>query len=179
MPNTRSDILVNALADPLVTNKIAVDGGRLRTKIAKFTIDISADGPGHIYQLARFKPTDSIISLQISHDGLATGVNDTNWGVRTPAPTPTDDPVQISAAADSVFSDAYDMSTLSVSWTEILGLGATAAPLELNAGLPIWEAAGLSADPGPQEYIATMISVGDPATADEAVAVKFVYVAGD
>jgi hypothetical protein len=180
MANTTSNVMARRFTDPVTVSPVRQNHGRVRTKICTFTIDISADGAGHIYRLFRVKANDAPLSLAISNDGAAAGVNDTNWGIRTISDASGTDPAQIAAAQDSCFADAYDMSAASAGWTEILGTGAAAASLETNAGMEVWEYAGITSEPAAgTEYEAVMVCVGDPITADEVVAVKFTYIAGD
>lgn len=136
--NTKSTIIQNVEASPIVKNDAAFIGGRIRRLSATLVI-ADADSNTSTFRFVQVHSSWSISSIRIFHDGL-TGATDIDWGLyRTAADG--------GAAVDAdCYADAINMATATTTGTEIRFNDTTTADINL-VNQKVWQDAGQSSDP--------------------------------
>lgn len=170
MANTLSATMTDILASPVVKQPAGVWHGRVRAKFSGVIAVDAADANGHIYPSVRMRASDRIISVLLRNGTITTGTDYDlgvyeagDWGIADQAV------VDVNAIADAI-----DMSTARTV-TEIIEDSIAIALW----GTPIWQMAGVAAEPTPgTEYDIcwTGVAVG---SASESIVTAILYTAGD
>lgn len=175
MANTLSQIMTKLLsATRWQPEDVHSSHARTRTSIAR-AVGVAGDLANHLYILDRFKATDRILSIK-----WKTLVNDANWsdmnfGIYAAGDWNSADQAAIDA---NCYADAVDMKTGVAAYAEALGAGVAAASALIITG-PVWEAAGVAAEPTPgTQYDLGVIAIADPA-GGSTMEVCVTYVSGD
>lgn len=184
MANTRAQPLIDYYASTLTLQDPHLHHGRIRFKSATLEV-AAADAANRFYRFFRVRAHDVPLRLEVSHDALGAGFNDSNWGVRTPpnAADPTADPVQIAAQGDNCLADAYDATAATAAGpASILFAGTTGIDEQLAyARRNFWQlalgVAGVEPAPG-TEYELICQAISEPAAAGTLTCVLW-YTAGD
>ena len=161
MANTLNDIFTNNLATRREWNSIGVVGSQVLCQVSTTTV-AAADAAGRLYPLFRLPAQARILNLAPSNTADA-GLTDCNVGVYPKTNWSAGDGTAISA---DVLVDGESLAAASFASagpTNRLGKGTNGLAENLYMK-PLWQVAGVSADPGPGvEYDIVMQSVGDPA----------------
>ncbi len=158
MANARSDWFANVLAKPPVMNSM----GSSRAEVKTIRVEVATlvgHGAGHYYPLFRLPAQARLWSLKVSNTADA-GLTDCNIGLYQKADWTLADGVVID---EDILVDGANIAAASGVAVERLGAGTTAYAEGLE-GKPLWQVAGVAADPGAGvEYDIALRSVGDPA----------------
>lgn len=146
--NLKSTIITNRDATPKVLSDSSVDGGKTQESTGYVQSSTATDGAGTFYRLCQVPSSARVSSLILQADALATGAA-IDVGVYYPTFIPVGAGLSASNAG-AVINTQLFASALAVS-------NATAATEIINSSgnntiakqeLPLWNAAGLTADPG-------------------------------
>lgn len=158
--NEKSTQISNADATPPVRSDGLLAGGERSSAIGSCATGSAADGVGSTYRLCRVPSKARIVELKLQNTALGTGAA-VNVGVYWPTVVPAGSGLSASNSAAvisaSLFASAYSVA-------------AAAQPTEItnqsgnnglsNQELPLWQAAGLSSDPGIDlDIVATVSTV--------------------
>lgn len=161
MANTLNDIFTNNLATRREWNSVGVHGATVLCDVSTTTV-AAADAAGRLYPLFRLPAQARILSLIPSNTADA-GLTDCNVGVYPKTDWSLADGTTILA---DILCDGENLSAASFASagpTSRLGKGTNGLAENLYMK-PLWQVAGVAADPGPGvEYDIVMQSVGDPA----------------
>lgn len=147
-----STTVTNANATPQALNKLGLDSGRVRRRIAKATIT-SGDSATSTYRLFRISSSDYIDKLFISSPDIGTTTT-ADFGLYDIAA------VNAGAVVDADFFTA----ALSLKDGAIANSDVTHGNIITltNCEKPVWELLGLSADPRKQyDVAATLVGAAD------------------
>lgn len=147
-------------------------GGRVRFK--RFEIELPDSANADTVRFGSFKSTDAIIDMRIFYDDLGTaGTLDIGLAYAGSA----NDGTEID---DNLFADALDVATAAVvAGTQIAyGEGSSGLATDVSLfGKRLWQAAGLSSDPGGLFDLMGKTDTGT--TAAGTVVIFVMYVSGD
>lgn len=161
MANTLNDIFTNNLASRREWNSIGTVRAHQLVQVSTTTIP-STDGAGRLYPLFRVPAQARIVSLIPSNTADA-GLTDCNVGVYPKTDWSAGDGTAISVDCLCDGEDLHLASFASGGPANRLGKGTNGLAENLFMK-PLWQVAGVSADPGAGvEYDIVMQSVGDPA----------------
>jgi hypothetical protein len=141
MANRKSTFISNIETALRTYNDVRVAGAEV--KLATATIEVAAaDDDGVILAMVRLPSQAVLLSALIMNDAI-TGGTDYDLGVFTPNEG-SGDPVAVDA---DCLIDLVSMASARAIPTEFLGTGTNGVD-PANLGKPLWELAGVSADPG-------------------------------
>jgi hypothetical protein len=141
MANTKSTQIENIETALRTFNDVRQAGAGLH--VAFGTVEVAAaDDDAHIYAMLRLPSQAVPYSALIMSDAIA-GATDYDLGVFTPTEG-SGDPVAVDA---DILADGVDINAGFAQPTELLG-HTGGKPDPANLGKPLWELAGVAADPG-------------------------------
>lgn len=141
--NTKSNAVTNGDATPKVMNNSYIDGGMLREKVG-FDEVAAADDDTSVYRFVRVSSGARISSIEILNDAI-TGGTDYDVGLH-------ETEANGGAAVDAnLFADAIDIAAGNTAWLDVTFEALNIDKIEKR----VWEALGLTEDPG-TEYDVTM-----------------------
>jgi hypothetical protein len=175
MANTLSQIMTKLLSVTRWTPEdVHSSHARTRMTLAK-AVGVAGDAANHFYVLDRFKATDRILSLKWKVLVDDATWDDMNWGIYVAGDWNVADQDVID---ENAYADAVDMDTGVAPWAEAMGSGVAAANALIITG-PMWEAAGVSAEPAPgTQYDLVVKAMNDPAGGSTMEAL-ITYLSGD
>jgi hypothetical protein len=150
--NTKSTLITNADATPVVKSDAGLGGGLLHVAMA--TVEVAAaDDNNSVYRFARLPSNARVVSMRVFCDAITAGT-DYNVGLYQTAANGG------AVVDDNCYADAVDLSSAITTGTEIAFEG---RGIEL-IGQQVWADAGLSADSNTEyDVCATGITVGSAA----------------
>jgi hypothetical protein len=177
MANSRSDVMANLLATPMVRSSARAGHSRSRSKLIVVTLD-NTEAAGHIVPLARFGYADIIHQVWCSHPNIA-GATDVNVGVYSSG----DWTVADQAVKDvDILVDGYSMAVATAvgKWVDITVANAAGGHTSSTIGRPLYLDAGDTEAQGilAGTYDVAMTFVTDPGAA-ATIKVLIDYSAGD
>ena len=177
MANSRSDVMANLLATPMVRTSARLGHSRDRSKICTATLD-NTEAAGHIIVLARFGYLDIIHQIWASH-ALIAGATDNNVGLWTSGDWTVADQTVVDA---DIYVDGYstNVATADRKWADIAVASGAGQRTSANIGRPIYLDAGHTEAAGALRgtYDVAVQFVVDPAAAGT-IKFKIDYSAGD
>jgi hypothetical protein len=177
MANSRSDVMANLLATPMVRSGARLGHSRSRSKLITVTLD-NTEAAGHIVPLARFGYLDVIHQIWCSHPNIA-GATDVNVGVYASGDWTVAD--QTVRDVD-ILVDGYSMAVATAvgKWADITVAGAAGGHTSSTIGRPLYLDAGRTEAQGQADgtYDVAMTFVTDPGAA-ATIKVLIDYSAGD
>lgn len=134
--NTKANAILNADADPPVTNNVVLEHGLMRENAGTVEVAV-ADDDGSVYRMCRVPSNARISSIQVANDAI-TGGTDYDIGVYQTQENG-------GAVVDKdEFASAVDLSS-ALPFTEYLNEAAAAEHADTEK--PLWAKLGLSGDP--------------------------------
>lgn len=146
--NLKSTVITNRDATPKVLTDSYVSGGMVHGAEGYVQSGSTTDAVGSTYRLLTIPSNSRISSLQLSNQALGTGAA-VNIGVYYPTFIPVGAGLTASLASTvisaSLFASAQAVATAQA---DINVLNQSGSNGVANQELPLWQAAGLTADPG-------------------------------
>lgn len=153
-----SDLIANAVASPRVPNVGALDGGFVRFKQALAAV-ASGDSATSTYRMFRLPSTAYVLDLSLTSADIGT-TTAADVGVYYPT-THSNGGTVIDVDA---YGSAVSLSGGAISLSNVRFESGAAAGLYTNASKPLWQAAGLSTDPGGEfDIVLTLTGAADAA----------------
>ena len=169
MASIKSNLMTNVTATPPVHNDVGKDGGRIRIVCDSFECDVSEITAADDYILLCRLPTLArIVSAVFWNDALDSGSGLTmDLGLYTPAGAVVD-------------IDCYTTTPSAVFQAAVVGAGTEliavhASDLD-NMGKRLWDAAGVSTDPGGYYDLALTVAVHAGGDQDGTLSFRIMYV---
>lgn len=171
MANTPSDLMANIIASPQVKNDPHLHHGRVRVHRSEITVAV-ADAANHYYPIGRFKATDRILAVLVTHDDLGAGWANADLGVY-----PADD--SWTAGSEPTALDTDGLADNYDATLEVLVPTLVAFPVVGDMGDPLWLLGAQSAAPAPNtEYDLAWKVISEPAAAGTLQTI-ILYTSGD
>jgi|SRR6185312_15739576 len=173
--NEKSTQISNADATPLVRSDGFLAGGELSSAIGSCTTGSSADAVGSTYRLCRIPSKARVHAIAFQNTALA-GSAAVNVGVYWPTVVPAGSGLTPSNAGSAISASLF---------ASALSVVAAAAPTDITnqsgnntiakQEQPLWQAAGLSSDPGIDLDIVAAVSTVFAATGTLGARVEYQY----
>jgi hypothetical protein len=142
MANRLSDYFTSILVQPNLPGNVHRVFGK--TRFSMFLVNPQgADGANFLYPVGRFKTTDTILDISLTH-GTLTNMTDVNMGIYVAGNWALAD--QAAIAAD-VLIDGMNLSTARNTPTSLFMTGTNAASAP-RFGKPLWGFTAATSDPG-------------------------------
>lgn len=152
-----SDLIANAVASPRVQNASGLDGGMVRFK-QSLTAIANGDSSTSIYRLLRLPSNAYVIDLTLTTADIGTTAT-ADIGLYYPT-THSNGGTVIDVDA---YASAVSLKDGALSHSDIRFESGAAAGLYTNASKPLWQAAGLSSDPGGEFDLAMTLTANTDA----------------
>lgn len=169
---TKATAVTNADATTQTNNSQKIQGGRLRENVGTLEA-VSGDSIGSIYRLARVSSGDRISRILLSCDAITTCAGDVGVYDVTNVNAGAVIDVDFFASAQSLATALVHQDVTHEADAADAGAGFGLADVEK----PLWQALGLTADPGKQYDIAVTLTAA--AGSAGTVAMKVQYVNGN
>lgn len=166
--NLKSTLITNATAQPVVPSSANIQNGNIRESQGVFTVT-NGDSIGSTYRFHRIRSNDRVASVRIWCGAITSAAAD--FGLYDKSD------VNSGAVVDADFFASAQSIASAVSGLDITFEAGAAGGLITNAEKRVWEALGLSADPG-KEYDVTM-TLTAAATATAAICLRTQFVTGE
>lgn len=172
--NLKSTIITNRDAVPKVLTDSYVSGGPLHAGEGYVQTGSAADSVASTYKLLQVPSNCRIADLKLSN-GAGGGSAAVNIGVYYPSFIPVGASGLTAALAGTVISAAYFASAQSVvsAANNVDVLNQSGSNTIPNQELPLWQALGLSADPG--IFLDIVVSVSTVLAAQIYIGLKVIY----
>lgn len=163
--NTKSTIVTNLDATPMVLNNLNIAGAVLREQVATVEV-LAADDNGSVYRMCRVHSSWRISELTLFGDAIASASSFDLGLYQTAA--------NGGAVVDAnAYADAASIASASLTGTQLLFEGGSAVGVE-KIEQAVWQNAGLTADPGRFYDLALTANVVGTATGTVSVRVRYV-----
>lgn len=173
--NMKSTVITNRDATPKVLMDPMMEGGGVKECIGSITTYGSADGAGSLYRLCQVPSNARMSSLVLQADALGSGAA-LDVGVFWPSFIPVGAGLSVSnqstAINTTLFASGLGCSAATAA-TEVLNQSTNNTIVKQEKAL--WDAAGLSSDPGIDLDIVVRVSVAIAAQGVIGLKAKYVF----